>query len=251
MQLREDNNFKIILPYQKVISISATIILGFLGLIGYGFYYLKKTCDSLELSVQKNSESFNRAILDLRQENVLLKQQLVQAKQEVLIVPPGNSIYNIDVANVIGLILICLSIVAILIGAYYLGIYFFKETFIGQILYKTNYYACYGLNWLSGGSEPTRTFVVPIADDFQLKVILTGDSKCAVLFRECSESNYLPFERFLEHYKSLVSPKINVDSIQQALSDGNSSNLLETISSTVPLTSESTLKGVEALSAFF
>jgi hypothetical protein len=202
----------------------------------------------LELSIQKTNVSFNKSITELKSENIALKQELLEGKEEALLnILPATSFYTVDVVK---LVLICLSVVAILIGVYYFTIFFFKKTFIGLLISWCNLCACSTIDKIFGGPGAAKTFVVHFDEFFELKVILTEDNKCAIMFRTSEESSFLPFEMFLERYRDLLSSKIDVSSLQKALSEGDSSNILEAISNNPEITSEVTLKGLEAVKAF-
>lgn len=243
-----NENSTIILSYKETVFIFLSLIISFSCIISYGFYHLKKMSDSLELSIQKNNVFLNKAITELRNENLALKQELLEGKEEALLnLLPATGFFTIDIVK---LVLICLSVVAILIGAYYFTIFFFKKTFVGLFISWLNLRACSTIDKLFGGPGAAKTFVIQFDESFELKVILTEDSRCAMMFRTSEDSSFLPFEIFLEEYRDLLSSKIDVSGLQKALSEGNSSNILEVISNNPEITSEVTLKGLEAVKVF-
>lgn len=130
------------------------------------------------------------------------------------------------------LILTCLSVILLVIGAYYCFNIVFQKIIVGKILGGLNYFLCTSFDSMFfGGSTYVKTVVIPFKEyNFELKIDMRGDETCSITYRFLSDSIFLPFERFLESHQELLK-EIDIVSIHNAFSGDSAQKVTEILTS--------------------
>lgn len=247
--------FKLPLPTtfsnSKLFLTFSSLALLFIIIISTIFYQINKlnmainvlNCSNLEIIQKLNIENSLQSEKILRLEELINSQKLVE----------NSSVLPLDCSSQLGifnLILACLSIIIIVIGAYYCFNIVFQNAIVGKFLGGINYYFCTAFDYtFFGGSNYVKTLVIPFNEyNFELKIIMKGDETCAVTYRFLSDTTFLPFERFLDSHQELLKDlDLDLTSIQNAFAGGSTQKVAEVLTNN----SEEITNSFEALKLLF